>query len=212
MLPFNELFGYLIHFDHYLGQYILDYGILIYFILFTVIFVETGIVFFPFLPGDSLIFVAGAFAASGYMSISLLFLLFALASILGDSVNYFIGGYLGPRVFKYKDSLLFKHEYLDRTRKFFDRYGSKTIVIARFIPIVRTFAPFLAGIGKMEYVKFLSYNLIGGILWVGLFVFLGYFFGNMPLIKDNLSLVVLIIIGLSIVPAIYEYIRAKMNK
>ena len=135
-----------------------------------------------------------------------------MAAIVGDSVNYSIGKYLGPRVFKYKDSFFFRKEYLDRTANFFKKYGSKTIVLARFIPIVRTFAPFMAGIGKMRYITFLSYNVIGGIVWVALFVFFGYFFGNLPLIKDNLIIVVLIIIlGFSIVPVLYEYLKHKLT-
>lgn len=212
MIDVIGILSYFYHFDKYLGQYLIQYGSWVYLLLLLVIFLETGLVLFPFLPGDSLIFVTGAFAASGYLDVVFLFTIFSFACIAGDTINYFIGNYVGSKVFSYKDSKIFKKEYLDRTRVFYERYGAKTIILARFIPVVRTFAPFLAGIGKMEYFKFLSYNIIGGLIWVALFVFSGYFFGNIPLIKDNLNIVVMIIIGLSIVPAIYEYIKAKLRK
>lgn len=185
------------------------YGVWIYPILFLIIFVETGVVVFPFLPGDSLLFVSGTLAASGALNVYLLFLIMSLAAILGDSINYAIGRYIGPKVFHKEHGKLLKKEYLYKTQAFYEKHGGKTIIIARFMPFIRTFAPFVAGIGRMRYPRFLAYNMLGGILWVCLFVSAGFFFGNIPFVKSNLSAVVLIIIFLSILPGIIEYLKRK---
>ena len=173
--------------------------------LFLIIFLETGLVLTPFLPGDSLLFVSGAFAAAGSLNIYILFISLSIASILGDTVNYWLGHYFGIKVF----SKFIKQEHIEKTKLFFHKHGKKTIVLARFIPIIRTFAPFVAGIGKMEYPIFLSYNVIGGVAWVAIFLFSGFYFGNIPLIKENLTLVVLIIIVASLIPVVIEYIKHK---
>ena len=165
----------------------------------------------PFLPGDSLLFAIGAFAARGALNVTVLFVLLGLAAILGDSLNYSIGKYLGPKVFK-EQSRFFKKEYLVKTEQFYEKHGHKTIVIARFIPIIRTFAPFVAGVGKMQYGKFMFYNVLGGVLWVGLMLFAGYFFGNMQFVKENFSAVVIVIIFLSVLPGIIELLRHKLKK
>jgi membrane-associated protein len=197
----------MLHLDDYLVQLIQDYGAWIYVILFLVIFAETGLVVTPFLPGDSLLFVAGTLAAAGGMDIGLLILLLCIAAILGDSVNYAIGSRIGERLVR--DGRLVKPEHIDRTHAFFEKYGGKTIVIARFVPIVRTFAPFVAGLGKMSYPRFLAFNVSGGILWVVSLTLAGYYFGNLPVVKDNLSLVVIGIIIASIMPAVIEYVRHR---
>jgi membrane-associated protein len=202
------LFDLFLHLDKHLGELIQQYHTFTYVILFVVIFAETGFVFTPFLPGDSLLFAAGTFAAIGSLNVHLLFLILALAAIIGDTVNYWIGHYLGPKLFE-RNSRFLKKEYLDRTHKFYEKYGGKTILIARFVPIVRTFAPFVAGIGAMTYSKFIMFNIVGGVLWCALFVYGGYFFGNLSLIKNNFSFVILAIIFISILPGIIEYIRHK---
>lgn len=202
-------FNIIIHLDKYLSSVIQNYGTWTYLILFIVVFIETGLVVTPFLPGDSLVFAAGAFAALGIMNIWLLFLLLAVAAIGGDSVNYSIGHFIGPKVFKNENSKILKKEHLEKTTKFYDKYGGKTIIIARFVPIVRTFAPFVAGIGKMHYGKFISYNFFGGLFWVSLFLFGGYLFGNLPIVRDNFSMVIYAIIAISLLPAIIEFIKAK---
>jgi membrane-associated protein len=195
-----------LHVDDYIGWCIQNYGGLTYAILFLVIFCETGLVVTPFLPGDSLIFVAGAFAAKGIINLFLLFFVLALAAILGDTVNYWIGNYLGEKAFA--KNRFFKKEYLEKTKNFYKKYGAK-IIFARFVPVVRTFAPFVAGIGKMDYVKFLSFNVIGGVAWVCIFLFGGYFFGGIPWVEKNLTLVILLIIFVSILPPIIEYLRSR---
>ena len=201
---------FILHVDKYIGIIIQDYGLLTYFILFLIIFCETGLIITPFLPGDSLIFVAGAFAAKGYINVSALFLILALAAILGDTVNYWVGSFFGEKIFsKFK---FLKKEYLERTKLFYEKHGSKTIIIARFVPIIRTFAPFIAGIGKMNYFRFLTYNIIGGIAWVAIFLFSGFFFGEIPIIEKNLTALIFIIIFISILPPIISYIRNKRKK
>jgi membrane-associated protein len=207
-----------LHFDEHLNEIILQYGALTYVILFLIIFAETGFVVTPFLPGDSLIFAAGTFAAIGSFEVNLLFVILASAAILGDTVNYWIGHYIGPKVF-HKETKYIKKEYLERTHQFYEKYGGKTIIIARFVPIVRTFAPFVAGVGSMTYSKFILYNVVGGVLWVALFAYSGYFFGNIPLVKNNFSFVIIAIIILSVMPGVIEYFRhrrrnlnAKLNE
>ena len=195
--------------DKILISVIQTYGILVYPLLFLVIFIETGLVIFPFLPGDSLLFISGTLASKGLISIILIFFIASLAAIIGDSVNYLAGRFIGEKIYK---SRLVKSEYLTRTQKFYEKYGGKTIIFARFVPIIRTFAPFIAGIGKMKYSKFLSFNIIGGILWVALFVFAGFFFGTIPFVEKNLSLVIIFIIIISFIPAILELVKARLNR
>jgi membrane-associated protein len=203
-----QLINIILHLDEYLGEVIRTYGLWTYLILFGIIFMETGLVVTPFLPGDSLIFAAGAFAGLGDLNIVVLFLLLSAAAILGDTVNYWIGHYIGPRAFSGNIRFL-KKEYLDRTHEFYERYGGKTIILARFIPIIRTFAPFVAGIGAMTYPHFIAYNVIGAMLWVGLFVFGGYFFGNLPVVKENFTLVILAIIFISVLPGVVEFFKER---
>ncbi len=195
-----------LHLDKHLSAIITQYGTWTYGLLFLVIFIETGFVIIPFLPGDSLLFAAGTFAALGSLNVWLVFLLLAIAAVVGDTVNYWIGHYLGNRAYNIK---WIKKEYLDRTHGFFEKYGVKTIFLARFVPIVRTFAPFVAGVGRMSYKDFFSYNVFGGITWVALFTFTGYFFGNIPFIRDHFSLVVIAIVLISLVPMVVEAIKAK---
>ncbi len=209
-----EIIKYLIdlflHLDVHLQQIISQYGTITYILLFIVIFGETGLVITPFLPGDSLLFAAGTFAAKGSFNVHLLFILLAVAAILGDTVNYWIGHYVGPKVFEKEKVRFLKKEYLDRTHKFFEKYGGKTIILARFVPIVRTFAPFVAGIGSMTYPKFITYNIIGGTLWVALFIYGGYFFGNIEIVKNHFSIAIIVIILISLVPGFVEYFRHKI--
>lgn len=205
---FIDLF---LHLDTHLNTVILDYGMWTYLILFVIVFCETGLVVTPILPGDSLLFAAGAFAASGSLDLTWLLLLLTSAAVLGDAVNYAVGHFMGPKVFSQQDSRIFKKEYLDRTHQFYEKYGGKTIIIARFVPIVRTFAPFVAGVGSMTYAKFASYNIIGGVVWVGVCVLAGYAFGNLPVVKENFTLVILGIIFVSILPGIIEYWRQRQQ-
>ena len=211
MDPVTLLADFVIHLDSHLGLLIQQYGIWVYLILFLVVFLETGVVVTPFLPGDSLLFVAGTFAGLGSLDPLLLFGTLSVAAVLGDTVNYWIGYHMGPRVFREKRRLL-KKEYLDRSEKFYERHGGKTIFLARFIPIVRTFAPFVAGIGKMRYWRFLAYNIAGGVTWVGAFIMGGYLFGNIPAVKDNLFLVIVGIIIISFVPAVIGAVQHKRKK
>ena len=204
LVPF--LVDLFLHLDKHLSAVITQYGAWTYGFLFLVIFIETGLVVTPFLPGDSLIFAAGTFAALGSLNIWLLFLLLAIAAVLGDTVNYWIGHFLCERAYHIK---WIKKEYLDRTHGFFEKYGNKTIFLARFVPIVRTFAPFVAGVGRMSYKDFFSYNVFGGITWVALFTFTGYFFGNIPFIRDHFSLVVIAIVLISLVPMVIEAVKAR---
>lgn len=206
----NYLIDLFLNLDDHLHELILQYGAYTYGILFSVIFAETGFVFTPFLPGDSLLFAAGTFAAKGSFNPHFLFLLLTTAAILGDTVNYWIGHYIGLKIFDRFPKIL-KREYLDRTHQFYERHGGKTIILARFVPIVRTFAPFVAGVGSMTYPKFISYNVIGGIVWVGIFIYGGYFFGNLDFVKNNFSIVIISIILISMLPGLTEYIRHKRN-
>jgi membrane-associated protein len=205
---FIDLF---LHLDTHLNTVIRDYGMWTYLILFLIVFCETGLIVTPILPGDSLLFAAGTFAASGALDVTWLLLLLTVAAVLGDAVNYTIGHFMGPKVFAQEDSRIFKKEYLDRTHQFYEKYGGKTIIIARFVPIVRTFAPFVAGVGNMTYAKFASYNIIGGVLWVAVCVLAGYVFGNLPIVKENFTLVILGIIFISILPGIIEYLRQRQQ-
>jgi membrane-associated protein len=195
-----------LHLDEHLANIINQYGVWTYAILFAIIFMETGFVVTPFLPGDSLLFAAGTFAALGSFNVWLLILLLIVAAIGGDTVNYWIGHYMGDRAYNVK---WIKREYLERTQAFFAKHGGKTIFLARFVPIVRTFAPFVAGMGRMSYGYFFSYNVFGGIVWVLLFTLLGYFFGNIPFVKANFELVIIVIILLSVVPAVWEALKAR---
>ena len=203
-----NLLNTILHLDKVLKDIILTYHTWTYLIMFIVIFMETGFVITPFLPGDSLIFAAGAFAGLGSLHVGILFVVLALAAIAGDTANYWIGHYIGPRAFSGNIRFL-KKEYIDRTHAFFEKYGGKTIIIARFIPIIRTFAPFVAGVGAMTYPKFIAYNVIGGLAWVALFTFMGYFFGNLPVVQDNFTFVILAIILISVMPAIIEVVRSR---
>jgi membrane-associated protein len=204
-----SIVDFIIHIDKHLTELAATYGSLAYGILFLIVFCETGLVVTPFLPGDSLLFAAGALASQGAFNVHLLALLLLVAAILGDAVNYSIGRRMGPAVFERKNSKIFKPEYLARTQRYFEKYGAKTIVIARFVPIVRTFAPFLAGVGTMSYARFAFYNIAGAIAWVGLFVYAGYIFGGTPVVQKNFKLVILAIIIISILPAVFEIIRAR---
>jgi membrane-associated protein len=205
----KSLVEILLHLDVHLDLAIRDYGIWTYGILFLIIFLETGLVVTPFLPGDSLLFAGGTFAALGSLDVRWLVVFMSIAAIAGDTVNYWIGHTTGPKVFKKEKSRLFSKKHLDRTHQFYEKYGGKTIILARFIPIIRTFAPFVAGIGSMTYGRFIIYNISGGISWVLIFVFAGYFFGNIPFIKGNFSLAIMAIILLSILPGIVEFIRHR---
>ena len=201
------LIDVVLHLDRHLVELIRDYGAWVYLILFLIIFAETGLVVTPFLPGDSLLFVAGTLAAAGGMDIGLLILVLCVAAILGDSVNYAIGKHVGDRMVR--SGRFIRQDHIDRTHAFYAKYGGKTIVIARFVPIVRTFAPFVAGIGRMDYGRFLLFNVTGGIFWVVSLTIAGYFFGNIPVVRNNLSLVVLGIVVASIMPAVIEYLRHR---
>lgn len=199
---------FVLHLDKYLDMIIQAVGIWTYLVLFGVIFIETGLVVTPFLPGDSLLFAAGTFAGMGSLNIMTLFISLALAAVLGDTANYWIGHYIGERAFSGNIRFL-KKEYLDRTKKFYDKHGGKTIFLARFIPIIRTFAPFVAGVGRMRYGYFITYNVVGGIVWTALFLFGGYFFGNMKIVQDNFSLVIIAIVLISALPAVIEFLKAR---
>ena len=204
-----SIIDFFLHLDRHLAEVIRDYGVWTYAILFTIVFLETGLVVTPLLPGDSLLFAAGSFAALGALDFSLLFVLLAVAAILGDTVNYAIGHYLGPKVFHYPKSRFFNPDHLRKTHDFYEKYGGKTIIIARFVPIVRTFAPFVAGIGAMSYPRFITYNVVGGLLWVAVCLGAGFLFGNLPFVKKNFSLVILAIIVVSVMPAVVEYWRHR---
>ncbi|HWN18882.1 MAG TPA: DedA family protein [Gemmatimonadales bacterium] len=200
-----------LHLDHHLGQLISQYGTWTHLILFLIVFCETGLVITPFLPGDSLLFAAGTFAALGALDLWLVVLLLIVAAIAGDTVNYWIGAYVGPRAFS-GDIRFLRKEYLDRTHAFYEKHGGKTIIMARFVPIIRTFAPFVAGVGAMSYPRFILYNVVGAVLWVGLFVLGGYFFGNIAVVRENFTLVILAIITLSVLPIVVEALRARRSR
>jgi len=206
----SEFIDFLLHLDVHLNTIIQNFGIWTYLILFLIIFMETGFVITPFLPGDSLLFAAGSFAGLGSLNIFALFITLSLAAIIGDTVNYWIGHFIGPRAFSGSVRFL-KKEYLDRTHEFYERHGGKTIILARFIPIIRTFAPFVAGIGAMDYPRFFLFNVIGALLWVSIFTFGGYFFGNLQFVQDNFTIVIIAIILISVLPGIFEFLRDKYN-
>lgn len=208
----NQIIDMIMHLDKYLGALISNYGMITYIILFLIIILETGLVVTPFLPGDSLIFAAGAFAALGDLNITLLIIVLAVAAIGGDTINYNIGKYLGSKALDNEKPKLIKKEYIDKTYSYYKKYGGKTIIIARFVPIVRTFAPFVAGIGNMQYSKFLIYNAIGGLVWVISVSLLGFFFGNIPIVANNFTFVIFAIIFISILPPLYEFIKIRSSK
>ncbi len=199
----------IVHLDKHLAVLLGQYGTWVYAILFAIIFCETGLVITPFLPGDSLLFVAGALWAASGLDINALALTIIVAAFCGDNVNYFIGRKLGPKVFRLDGSRFFNRSALDKTQAFYLRHGGKTVIMARFIPLVRTFAPFVAGIGKMFYPRYILFSVVGSLLWVGLLAYGGYFFGNMPIVKSNLSIVIAVIIVISVAPIAVEYVRAK---
>ena len=207
----QTLIDIFLHIDSYLDEIIRTYGVWTYALLFLIIFMETGLVVTPFLPGDSLLFAAGTFAAIGSLNVWLLWFLLFIAAVIGDSVNYWVGSKVGPRAFEGNVRFL-KKEYLDQTQEFYDKHGGKTIILARFVPIVRTFAPFVAGVGTMNYRYFITYNVLGAFLWTGIFIGLGYFFGNIPFVQKNFEYVVIAIIFISIVPMVIEYVRGRANK
>jgi membrane-associated protein len=197
---------FILHIDKYLKILIMQFGVFIYIILFAIVFIETGLVVFPFLPGDSLLFVSGTLAGTRLLNIFIVYPLFLLAAISGDSVNYWVGSTFGLKVL----SKYINKDYLERTKKFYKEHGASTIVLARFLPIIRTFAPFVAGLGKMHYGEFIRYNIIGGFAWVTLFLFAGYFFGKIPFVENNLTPIVLVIIVVSMIPAVLEFMRHKL--
>lgn len=201
-----------LHLDKHLQMLVQNHGAWVYLILFAIVFCETGLVVTPFLPGDSLLFVAGALAAAGGMNVHLLVGLLIIAAIAGDAVNYSVGRYLGPKVFREEGSRFLNRAYLEKAHAFYERHGGKTIIIARFIPIIRTYAPFVAGIGSMPYPRFAIFNVVGAVVWVVSLAYAGFFFGNIPWVKSNLSLVIITIIILSILPAIAEVLRQKYSK
>ncbi|MDI6776961.1 MAG: DedA family protein [Syntrophales bacterium] len=207
-----NFFDFFIHLDRYLSMVIQRFGGWTYLLVFLVIFCETGLVVTPLLPGDSLLFGLGAFAAKGDLEVEWLFIILSVAAVGGDAVNYAAGKFVGPRVFRREDVRFLNREYLDRTHRFYEKYGGKTIVIARFVPIIRTFAPFVAGVGSMTYWRFACYNILGGIFWVAIFIFGGYYFGNLPAVKRNFSLVIFAIIFLSVLPGVIEFFRQRNQR
>ncbi|MGH9854061.1 MAG: DedA family protein [Blastocatellia bacterium] len=206
------LIDFILHLDTHLVELVSRYGTFSYAILFAIIFCETGLVVTPFLPGDSLLFAVGALASTGALDVYTVAILLTLAAIIGDSTNYWIGYFVGPKVFSSESSRWLNRSHLERTHSFYEKYGVKTVVIARFMPIVRTFAPFVAGIGRMNYLRFLTFSVLGSILWIGSFVTAGYLFGEIPVVKNNFTLVVIAIIIISILPAVIEAVRARRDK
>ena len=207
-----SLIDFVLHIDQHLIELTQTYGLWIYAILFLIVFCETGLVVTPFLPGDSLLFAAGAVAALGGMNVHMAAALLLAAAVIGDAVNFAVGKYFGEKLFAKPDSRVFKREYLDKTHAFYEKYGGKTIILARFVPIVRTFAPFVAGMGDMHYGRFIRYNIIGALVWVGLLTYAGYFFGELPAVKNNFGLVVIGIIAVSVLPMAVEIAKAKWGK
>lgn len=203
----TQFIDFVLHLDKYLGLFVAEHGVWVYGLLFLIVFMETGLVVTPFLPGDSLLFVSGAVAAAGGMELHWLMLVLICAALCGDNVNYWVGRFLGPRVFRHEGGRWLKRENLERTHAFMERHGPKAIIIARFVPIVRTFVPFVCGVGHLTYARFLVFSIIGALLWVGLLVPAGYFFGNLDIVKENLSVVILLIIAISLLPGIAEYLR-----
>lgn len=204
-----EIFDFLIHLDEYLGHLVNTFGAWTYLILFLIVFAETGLVVTPFLPGDSLLFVVGTLSGTGYLNIWVCYVTLIAAAILGDSVNYWVGQKMGPKVFANENSKIFKKAYLEKTREFYEKHGKKTIILARFAPIVRTFAPFVAGVGNMHYQTFFLYNVIGAFIWVTSLLFAGYFFGSLPFVQANFEYIIYFIIFISLLPMILEYIQHK---
>jgi membrane-associated protein len=208
----TTLFYSLLALDQTVAQLAGQYGNWLYLLLFLIIFAETGLVVFPFLPGDSILFIAGTVVATAGLNIHLLVVLLIVAGILGDTINYSVGHYIGPRAFDKPDSRWFKQEHLRRTQAFYDRYGGITIIIGRFVPIIRTFAPFLAGVAGMTYRRFLSYNVVGGVAWISTLVYAGYLFGNIPWVKQNLTLIVFAIVAISLIPAVSTYVKERRSR
>jgi membrane-associated protein len=208
----SKLIDLFLHLDKHLNDIIGQYGSWTYLILFLIVFCETGLVVTPFLPGDSLLFAAGAIAALGSLHVFWLFGLLWIAALLGDTCNYWLGYWVGPRIFHRENVRFLNKKHLERTHAFYKRYGGKTIIIARFIPILRTFAPFVAGIGRMSYLKFIAYSVAGGAAWVAICVFAGYYFGNLEIVKNNFSLVIIAIVLISVLPMVVEYIRHRMGR
>ncbi len=208
----SKLIDIFLHLDTHLNEVIGEYGVWTYLILFLIVFCETGLVVTPILPGDSLLFAAGAFAALGSLNVVWLFVLLSIAAIAGDTINYWVGHWVGPKLFSRENVRFLNKKHLERTHAFYERYGGKTIIIARFVPIVRTFAPFVAGIGSMSYGRFITYNVIGGIAWVAICVFAGYFFGNLEIVKKNFSLVIIAIVLISVLPMVVEFIRNRVAR
>ncbi|MCS6777874.1 MAG: DedA family protein [Chloroherpetonaceae bacterium] len=208
-MDFKFIADLFLHLDRTLGEVIRQYDTWTYLILFLIVFAETGLVVTPFLPGDSLLFAAGTFAATGQLQIALVFFLLVVAAILGDTINYAIGKYLGPKIFHSDGGRFLRKEYLDRTHEFYEKHGARTIILARFVPIVRTFAPFVAGIGRMSYGLFVTYNVVGAFLWVTICTFAGYFFGRIPVVQKHFSLAILAIVALSVVPMLLEIVRHR---
>jgi membrane-associated protein len=209
---FTDFVDFFLHLDEHLKELVANYGTWTYLVLFLIVFCETGLVVTPILPGDSLLFAAGAIAAIGSLNPHVLVVLLTAAAVLGDAVNYQIGRYVGPAVFRRENSRFFKREHLEKTHAFYERYGGKTIIIARFVPIVRTFAPFVAGVGQMNYSQFALYNVTGAIAWVVIGVYAGYLFGNLQMVKENFSLIIIAIVAISLLPAAWEVWRARKAK
>ncbi len=207
----RSLIDLFLHLDEHLSRVISQYGTWTHLILFLIVFAETGLVVTPFLPGDSLLFAAGTFAALGALDLRLVIFLLIIAAIIGDTVNYWVGAWVGPRAFSGRVSWLRK-DYLDRTHAFYEKHGGKTIILARFVPIIRTFAPFVAGVGAMNYGQFLLYNVVGAVLWVGIFTLGGFYFGNIPVVRENFTVVILAIIAISVLPIAYEALRARRSR
>ena len=208
----KQLIDFILHAENHLVAFIQQYGVLVYALLFIIVFCETGLVVTPFLPGDSLLFAVGALTAQGLMAWEIVLPILLAAAILGDTVNYGIGKWVGPKVFHYESSRFLKKEHLLKAHAFYEKYGGRAIILARFVPIVRTFAPFVAGVGTMTYATFILYNVTGAILWVGLFVGAGFFFGNLPFVRENLTIVIIGIVIVSVLPIVWEFVKARLEK